>query len=790
MTVPEHSIRSRPRRGKWLTVPVVGLPLLLLLSGSVYSLSHLSVATEWMDHTNEVRIAIERLRSTAIDGETGMRGYLVAGEDVFLEPYTRAVSQWPAQFEQVQRLTTDNPLQQERLHRLAALIRERFDILARQRTLFDGGDHDAARLTPIMLNGKRVMDAVRGIIDDMQHEEGRLDVQRQSAALRRWQVTMVLFVGGAFATLVILGAALFQRRAADAQRERSAHVTRAIDGERRLLRAILTGMEDAITLQDQSGKLIFANPGAATLMGFPSLDALLAAKLSDVARRFQAFDEGGRSFSLEEAAARAVHAAGAKEVAVTIRSRVGQAAGEDQSDAPSQGRSDERWSNVRGYPIIDGEGQVVQVINVFRDVTFERRDDERRELLVRVSDELSATLDYEKTLAAVARAAVPPLGDWCAVDILEGDEVQRLATSGVPPAERRPAGGAGDGPNHAANTPTAGVDVIRAGRALFQPLEPGGRPSLISVPLIVGGRSVGALTLAMTESGRHYTPRDLAFAQSLADRAALAVENTRLFREAATAREKLAQQLSQEKQRRQDAEDTSRFAEMFVGMLGHDLRNPLNAVGMTARLLKRRGDGDPKAIDRIVSSVERMSHMVAQLLDLTRSRLAGGIPVERTVLRLGGVIAETLDELRLVHPEKAIRWNTLGEDELPGDRVRLSQVVSNLVGNAIEHGDAKTPVTVTLSNRGDRLALIVHNAGRPIPPPLLHAIFDPFRRTTARGELARGLGLGLFISQQIVLAHGGEIDVTSTAEEGTTFTVTLPRWNGQKFQLDDRNLVT
>ncbi len=765
---------------------MVGLPLLLLLSGSVYSLSHLSIATEWMDHTNEVRIAIERLRSTAIDGETGMRGYVVAGEEVFLEPYTRAVSQWPAQFEQVRRLTTDNPLQQDRLRQLAARLRERFDILARQRSLFDRGDHDAARLTPIMLNGKRVMDAVRGIIDDMQLEEARLDVQRQSAALHRWQVTMVLFVGGAFATLVILGAALLQRRAADAQRERSGHVTRAIDGERRLLRAILTGMDDAITLQDQSGKLIFANPGAATLMGFPSLDALLAAKPSELARRFEAFDEAGRPFSLEEAAARAVQAAGAKEVAVTIRSRVRQTA-----EGPSaQGRSDERWSNVRGYPIIDAEGQVVQVINVFRDVTFERRDDERRELLVRVSDELSASLDYEKTLAAVARAAVPPLGDWCAVDILEGDEVQRVATFGVPAAEKPPAGAAGLGSAHPASAATAGVAVIRAGRALFQPLEPGGRPNLISVPLIVGGRSVGALTLAMTESGRQYTPRDLAFAQSLADRAALAVENTRLFREAATAREKLARQLSQEQQRRQEAEDTSRFAEMFVGMLGHDLRNPLNAVGMTARLLKRRGDGDPKAIDRIVSSVERMSHMVAQLLDLTRSRLAGGIPVERKPLRLGGVVAETLDELRLVYPEKAIRWNTLGEDEVPGDRVRLSQVVSNLVGNAIEHGDAKTPVTVTLSNRGDRLVLIVHNAGPPIPPPLLQAIFDPFRRTTARGELARGLGLGLFISQQIVLAHGGDIHVTSTAEEGTTFTVTLPRWNGQKFQLDDRNLVS
>ena len=177
---------------------------------------------------------------------------------------------------------------------------------------------------------------------------------------------------------------------------------------------------------------------------------------------------------------------------------------------------------------------------------------------------------------------------------------------------------------------------------------------------------------------------------------------------------------------------------------------------------------------------------MAQLLDLTRSRLAGGITVERLPIRLGPVIAEVLDELRRSYPSRDIRFEQRGDDAALADQDRFAQVVSNLVGNAVEHGDAAQPVLVTLTAEDEWSVLAVHNTGAAIPPDMLPIIFDPFARTTVRGDLAKGLGLGLFISQQIVLAHGGAIEVTSTTAEGTMFRVKLPRQPGENGHVGEK----
>jgi signal transduction histidine kinase len=277
----------------------------------------------------------------------------------------------------------------------------------------------------------------------------------------------------------------------------------------------------------------------------------------------------------------------------------------------------------------------------------------------------------------------------------------------------------------------------------------------------VGTRILGAISFVMAESRRVYGEEDLAFARGLADRAALAIDNARLYREA--------------ERGRLDAEQQARFAETFVGMLGHDLRNPLNAIIMTANLVRRMVANDRGAVDRILSSAHRMSNMVAQLLDLTRSRIAGGITLERKEADVGNVVSEVVDELRRTYPEREIDWSRPPEVLAPVDHDRLAQVVSNLVGNALEHGDPARPVTVRLAAREGIAELSVHNAGAPIPPELLPGLFEPFRPSIARGARSKGLGLGLFITQQIVRAHGGDIGVSSTMESGTTFRVVLPR---------------
>jgi signal transduction histidine kinase len=208
-------------------------------------------------------------------------------------------------------------------------------------------------------------------------------------------------------------------------------------------------------------------------------------------------------------------------------------------------------------------------------------------------------------------------------------------------------------------------------------------------------------------------------------------------------------------------------------MLGHDLRNPLNAITITARLLLRSatGERDRRAAERIVTSAGRMSNMVTQLLDLTRSRLAGGIPLQKGSLDVSAVVSEVVDESRRAFPGRDITWTPPPEARVSADRDRLAQVISNLLGNALEHGDPARPVTVRLSV-GEDVALAVHNEGPAIPAEMMPVLFEPFR--ARRGERTRGLGLGLYITEQIVLAHGGHVEVTSTAERGTTFTVRLP----------------
>jgi sigma-B regulation protein RsbU (phosphoserine phosphatase) len=210
-------------------------------------------------------------------------------------------------------------------------------------------------------------------------------------------------------------------------------------------------------------------------------------------------------------------------------------------------------------------------------------------------------------------------------------------------------------------------------------------------------------------------------------------------------------------------------------MLGHDLRNPLNAITITVKLLLRGSVDERTArpLERILTSARRMSNMVTQLLDLTRSRLAGGITLQKQYVELGGLVTEVVDELRRAYPGRMVAWEPPPEVHVAADRDRLAQVVSNLLGNALEHGDASQPVTVELSTEDGDVKLIVHNQGPPIAPEIMPVLFEPFRAT--RGDRSRGLGLGLFITEQIVLAHGGKVEVSSTVERGTTFQVHLPR---------------
>jgi signal transduction histidine kinase len=229
--------------------------------------------------------------------------------------------------------------------------------------------------------------------------------------------------------------------------------------------------------------------------------------------------------------------------------------------------------------------------------------------------------------------------------------------------------------------------------------------------------------------------------------------------------------LRAEHERSQQAE---RVKDLFLGALGHDLRDPLNAILLAARLTLLRDDLGSAArtyVVKIERAGRRMHRMIEDILDLTRGQFAGGIPLARQMMSLEDICRTVVDEHRLARPNRPMELDVTGNVGGYWDPSRIERVVSNLLGNAVEHG-AESPVQVRV--RGEDAAVTMHvwNGGPPIEPEILPTLFDPFRR----GETAvPGLGLGLYIVREIVRAHAGSVEVTSTAHAGTTFTVTLPR---------------
>jgi PAS domain S-box-containing protein len=228
-----------------------------------------------------------------------------------------------------------------------------------------------------------------------------------------------------------------------------------------------------------------------------------------------------------------------------------------------------------------------------------------------------------------------------------------------------------------------------------------------------------------------------------------------------------------------ELERTVHYSELFAGVLAHDLRNPLGSIMTAAQLLLMRQEGEggrhAKPMSRIVASGQRMARMIDQLLDFTRARVGGGIEIQARDTNLADLCSQAISELELVYTDRNIQCSVVGDLGGSWDPDRLLQIISNLVANASQHGSGDGPVVVELDGRQhDSVVLEIHNRGA-ISPALLPTLFDPFRGTRHRREHSRGLGLGLFIVRELVRAHGGTVEVTSSEAGGTTFRVRLPR---------------
>ena len=405
----------------------------------------------------------------------------------------------------------------------------------------------------------------------------------------------------------------------------------------------------------------------------------------------------------------------------------------------------------------------------FRDLTDAKRSEAALRILSDASAELQASLDLDTVLANLAALVVPAVAALAVIDVLDGSAVQRVISR--PTAAMDPA-----------------IEVIRVNvpdrptergvSRVFRTREPELVPlvtddwleratrdeahlaavralhmtSVVMVPMIARGVVLGVLSLAHCDPSHRFDEADLPLARGLADRAALAIDNARLYREAVEARNR---------------------RDELLGIVSHDLRTPLNAIALRAQLLSRRHPSIQSEIEPVERAVAHAERLVKDLLTITAID-SGKLPLERCDHELASVLAEVVDLHRAAvdHRELSLDLHCapdLGHVDL--DRHRFVQALGNLIGNAIKFTPPGGMVDVRATRGPEEITIAVVDTGAGIPAAQLPKLFDRFWRGRHDRD---GVGLGLAITKGVIDAHGGQLAVRSAPGEGTTFTITLP----------------
>jgi PAS domain S-box-containing protein len=559
--------------------------------------------------------------------------------------------------------------------------------------------------------------------------------------------------------------------------------------------AIVDSMSDGVLVLDGEGRIVDLNPAAAQIIGLRPATAI--GQPATQALRAQP-DLMARTRDSGEAHAE-----------ITL---------------PQKGQL--HYYDLRIAPLPTGAGQEVARLVVLRDVTKQKRAEQhirdlntaleerveqrtielatanqakddllareqaaraeaetaqrRLAFLAEASRILSGSLDYMTTLTNITRHSVPYLADWCAMDIVtEEGKVQRLAPTHTDPVKvalinelhrRYPT---------PPDAPHGYPYVIRTGQPEFRPvrndealraaasgadhlrlLQALGYYSYMCVPLVARGRTLGAITLVMAESERQYTEADLALAQDLAQRAAVAVDNARLYRA---------------------AQEAVRLRDEFLSIASHELKTPLTSMQLAVQTLQRtmrRGQviAPEYLADRltiVADQSKRLTRLINDLLDISRIS-AGRLELECAPTDLAALTHHVADQFR---DELALAGCPLtlnAETPVVGtwDTARVEQVITNLLTNAMKYGKGH-PIAITVARNGATAHLAVRDEGIGIAPEHIERIFERFERAVAPGRYG-GMGLGLYITRQIVEAHGGTIRAGSRPGQGSTFTVVLP----------------
>lgn len=437
-----------------------------------------------------------------------------------------------------------------------------------------------------------------------------------------------------------------------------------------------------------------------------------------------------------------------------------------------------RWLMTKAKLYLDKKQKPTRMVGITIDVTDEKQTESYRQFFAEASKILSFSLDYQTTLNNIAQIAIPTFGDWCSVDMLQSDgSIKLVALAHKDPKKVSWAKKLREQNPSNINDKQGAALAIKTGKSQFYPVidykalektlknkkslelaKKLGLKSVMIIPIFSAHSPIGAISFVTDESSRTYTTEDLSMAEELAERASLAIDNARLFR---------------------SEERAVAAREEFISIASHELKTPITSIKAFTQILKQklRGKVEPdtlKMLDRTEGQIERLITLIRELLDITKIQ-AGKLSFSEEYLDLFRLVTEIVNDFQLINKSHEISLEGSGTYNVLGDKDRLGQVINNLISNAIKYSPNKKKIVITLTSDKNSVTVQVQDFGIGIDKASLPRVFERFFRgsNSESGSLS-SLGLGLYISAEIIRRHHGQIWVQSKKGQGSTFFFQLP----------------
>ena len=679
------------------------------------------------------------------------RGYLLTAETQFIQQYDDAVRDFETARLRVRELEKD-PRDAELIE---LLTRHQMDLKKLTDPQIESRSHatveQVARLRRTAPDyAQQITDRIRG------EQQASFDA---NAATRQWLTVLMILLG----VLVIGIAAIAVARVHDRLNESLVRQVRRTE-------AMIAGMSDGVLLVDGEGKSVFINPAGQRLLGRSDIGVPIYKQ----AAVYRLRDEHGRTLDPQELpAAQALSTGRAVQDVTVLIAREGA----------------ERVAVSMSATPLREDGHTSGVVVTFRDITERRALEEqmqvqaeRAQILADAGAFFSSNIDPTWVTQAIAERVAEVLGDWSAVILRSGD-TKELSVAAIYHRDMASLGLAwsyiyrqplvvGEGiigqvvstgyPSMMTDVPRT-IDVTNPGT--YHP-SPAKLASLLVLPLRTRRELLGALVIAANDPDRAMTDDKLPLAEFLAERAALAIENAKLYTEQVEARRKV--------------EDLSRLKDEFLSIASHELRTPVTSIkGYTqlAKMLIKEGDlnTSEEYLDIALDQIDRMSRLILELLDVSRIE-TGRLEIRREAIHWPHFVRDVVHRHHTAVSDRRFHVSVPDDGKVvTGDRDRLEQVLGNLLENAVKYSPDGSDVTVTVEDRGDSLLTAVCDRGIGIPADEIGQVFERFHRgRQVSSTNYGGLGLGLYITKQIIERHGGSIWVESKEGQGTTFYFSLP----------------